>query len=118
MIATRSNGVRRKRARVGPRQASRKRQSRRAAPASPVGGPATVVHIRRHADSPARIAAAYGLTVERIATANGLSLYDLVVDGMRLVMPVGPPESSVGGRDPRANGGEIGPVDGPERRDR
>jgi LysM domain. len=65
-----------------------------------------VVHVLRAGDSLARIATAYGLTVEQIATANGLTLNDAVADGTRLVIPLGPPAASLPGADPRQRRGD------------
>lgn len=60
----------------------------------------TVVHVLRAGDSLDRIAAAYGLTVEQIATANGFTLDDVVAVGTRLVIPLGLPAASGPGPDP------------------
>jgi LysM repeat protein len=60
-----------------------------------------VVHVLRPGDSLVRLATAYGLTVEQIATANGLTLNDAVADGTRLVIPLGPPAARVPGANPR-----------------
>jgi LysM domain len=68
------------------------------APAGEVAGPGTVVHVFRVGDSLARIAGRYALTVEQIATANGLAPNVAVADGTRLVIPLGPPAASVPGR--------------------
>lgn len=67
-------------------------------------GPGTVVHAFRAGDSLARIANAYGLTVDQIATANGLTFDAEVADGTRLVIPLGPSVTGLPGRgpDPRA----------------
>lgn len=90
-----------------PRQASREASAPPGGtPAGAVAGPGTVVHVLRPGDSLARIATAYGLTVEQIATANGLTLNDAVADGTRLVIPLGPPAASVPGADPRQRHGD------------
>ena len=60
-------------------------------PTAPPGSSTTVIHVVRAGDSLARIAAAYGLTVEQIATANRLAPPAEVVDGQRLVIPFGRP---------------------------
>ena len=60
-------------------------------PTAPPGSSTTVIHVVRAGDSLARIAAAYGLTVEQIATANRLASPAEVVDGQRLVIPFGRP---------------------------
>ena len=55
-----------------------------------------VVHVCRPDDTIARIAAAYGLTVEQIAAANQLALPYPLADGQRLVIPLEPPPRSQG----------------------
>ncbi len=49
----------------------------------------TVVYVFRSGDSLARIAAAYGLTVEQLAAANSLHSGDIPDHGTRLVIPLG-----------------------------
>ena len=60
------------------------------APVAGAFGPGTVVHVYRDGDSLARIARKYGLTVEQLATANGLKFDASVADGTRLVIPLDP----------------------------
>lgn len=55
----------------------------------------TVIHVFRAGDSLARIAAAYGLTVDEIAVMNGLSPDVALPDGTRLVIPLAPRQSTV-----------------------
>lgn len=64
-----------------------------------------MVHVLRAGDSLGRIAATYGVTVEQIAIANGLTLNDAVADGARLVIPLGPPAASVPGAGPKPTAG-------------
>ena len=64
--------------------------------ASGAAAPATsVIHVFRGGDSLARIASAYGLSVEQLASANGLTFDTVVTDGTRLVIPLRPPASGV-----------------------
>jgi hypothetical protein len=98
----------------GPVASGRQREEQRPAggvPAQPTSATATaaspgptVVHVLRAGDSLAAIAAADGLTEERLATANGLTLNVTVADGARLVIPLGLPAASVpgAGRKPTA----------------
>lgn len=80
--------------------------ARRASAATTTAAPGTtVVHVLRAGDSLDRIAAAYGLTVEQIATANGFTLNDGVAVGARLVIPLGPPAASGPRGGPRAAAG-------------
>jgi LysM repeat protein len=60
-----------------------------------------VILVFRAGDSLARIAAAYGLTVEQIATSSGLTFNDVVAEGTRLVIPLGRPPASVPGAGPK-----------------
>jgi hypothetical protein len=60
----------------------------------------TVVHALRAGDSLARIAKAYGLTVEQIARANGITPNQVLAEGTRLVIPIGPAAASGQARDP------------------
>jgi spore germination protein len=55
------------------------------------------VHIFHAGDTLARIAAAYGLTVDQVVTANRLASPDAVVDGQRLVIPLSLPPRAVPG---------------------
>jgi hypothetical protein len=55
----------------------------------------TVIYVFRAGDSLARIAAAYDLTVEQLATANGLRRNAALADGARLVIPLHPPEAGL-----------------------
>ncbi len=61
---------------------------------SPVPAPArstqTVVHVFRAGDSLARIASAYGIAVEQLLAANNLEGTAAVLDGQRLLIPMGP----------------------------
>lgn len=69
-------------------------------PAKSAGAPApapaparstqTVVHVFRAGDSLARIASAYGIAVEQLLAANNLKGTAAVVDGQRLLIPLGP----------------------------
>lgn len=70
------------------------------APASPAG---RVIHVFRAGDSLARIAAAYGVTVEEIVAANDLASPPRPADGFRLVIPVG--GRAAGGVPPRRGQG-------------
>jgi hypothetical protein len=58
--------------------------------------PAFRVHTFHAGESLAEIAADHGLTADQIARANGLTLADVVADGARLVIPLGPPGSNYG----------------------
>lgn len=60
------------------------------AAAHPTDAESTVIHVFRAGDTLARIAAAYGLTPEQIASANGLGVEDAIVEGVRLVIPLVP----------------------------
>jgi LysM repeat protein len=55
----------------------------------------SVIHVFRAGDSLARIASAYGLSVEQLASANGLTFDAVVTDGTRLVIPLRPPTPGV-----------------------
>lgn len=55
-------------------------------------------------DSLARIAAAYGLTVDQIAASNNLDRLDAVPEGQRLVIPIGGPAAGASGQSNRAGG--------------
>ena len=61
---------------------------------APVPAPArstqTVVHVFRAGDSLARIASAYGIAVEQLLAANNLEGTAAVLDGQRLLIPMGP----------------------------
>jgi LysM repeat protein len=60
--------------------------------ASSAAGPgSTAVVVIRAGDSLARIAARYGLTVEEVAKANGLSVDAAMADGTRLLIPLAQP---------------------------
>jgi len=50
-----------------------------------------VVHLFRAGDSLARIAAAYGVTVEQLVAANNMAEADSVADGQRLMIPLDRP---------------------------
>jgi hypothetical protein len=65
-----------------------------------VEGPGTVIHVLRAGDSLARIAAVYSLTVEQIATANGIGAGDVVAPGSRLVIPLDPRSAGFPGPRP------------------
>jgi LysM repeat protein len=83
--------------RVGwePREASREASARPSStPASALAAPGSVIHVLRAGDSLVRIAATYGLTVEQITSANGLTPKDSVPHGTRLVIPIGSPAAS------------------------
>jgi hypothetical protein len=67
--------------------------------------PTTVIHVFRADDSLARIAAAYGLTVEQIAAVNHLAPSGAVADGQRLVIPLrGTDAGASGQRSPHGTG--------------
>ena len=55
-----------------------------------------MVHVCRPGDTIARIAEAYGLSVDQIAVANRLALPCTLVDGQRLVIPLEPPARAQG----------------------
>lgn len=58
----------------------------------PVPAPApSVVHVFRAGNSLARIASAYGVTVEQLIAANNLARANSVGDGRRLVIPLDRP---------------------------
>ena len=63
---------------------------------SPVSGMPAVIHVARAGDTLARIASAYGVTLEQLAMANGLAPNAAIRDGQRLVIPLPPPPA--GGR--------------------
>ena len=89
-----------------PRQAPREASGPTGStPASAVAGPGTVVHVLRAGDSLARIAATYGLTVEQITSANGLTLNDPVAHGTRLVIPLGAPAAGRPKAGPKSTAG-------------
>ncbi len=77
------------------REAARQRAARTAGP-SPVSGMPAVIHVARAGDTLARIASAYGVTLEQLAMANGLAPNAAIRDGQRLVIPL--PPSPAGGR--------------------
>jgi hypothetical protein len=57
--------------------------------AASVAAPAaTLIHVLRAGESLSKLAVLYGLTVEQIATANGLRVGDAVADDTRLVIPL------------------------------
>jgi len=60
------------------------------------GVPAFRIHVFRAGESLAEIAADRGLTADQVARANGLTLNDVVADGARLVIPLGPHGSDYG----------------------
>lgn len=60
------------------------------APVPSVSAP-SVVHVFRAGDSLARIASAYGVTVEQLVAANNLAGAGSVGDGSRLVIPLDRP---------------------------
>jgi hypothetical protein len=62
----------------------------------PAVAPTFRIHVIRAGESLAEIAAAHGLTADQIARANGLTPSDVVADGARLVIPLGPPGSNYG----------------------
>ena len=85
-------------------------------PSTPRAQEAMVTHVWRSGDSLARIASAYGLTVDQVAAANDLASLNAIEDGQRLVIPLGRPAAGATGRtSPR---GRIGPVDGAGPRSR
>jgi len=53
----------------------------------PAGGPGLTVHIVQAGESLLTIAARYGVTVRELATRNGLTNWDLIFVGQRLVIP-------------------------------
>jgi LysM repeat protein len=62
------------------------------APLPPPAAPApSVVHVFRAGDSLARIASAYGVTVEQLVAANNLARANSVKDGHRLKIPLDRP---------------------------
>jgi hypothetical protein len=67
----------------------------------PAASATPVVHVFRAGDSLARIASAYGVTVEKLVAANNLAGADSVADGQRLVIPLGRPERG-GPTEPRS----------------
>ncbi len=77
------------------REAARQRAGRTAGP-SPAGAMPSVIHVARAGDTLARIATAYGVTLEQLAMANGLTSSGAIHDGQRLVIPLPPPPA--GGR--------------------
>jgi hypothetical protein len=54
----------------------------------------TVIRVFREGDSLLKLATTYGLTVEQLSAANGLTLNAKVADGTPLVIPLSPPASS------------------------
>lgn len=58
--------------------------------------PAFRIHVLHAGESLAAIAADHGLTADQVARANGLTANDVVANGARLVIPLGPPGSNYG----------------------
>jgi LysM domain len=65
----------------------------------------TAIVVFRTGDTLARIAASYDLTIQRIVDANRLASPDAVVDGQRLVIPLGRRPGEGAGRGTRTVGG-------------
>ncbi len=53
----------------------------------------SVIHVARAGDTLARIASAYGVTLEQLAAANRLAPNAVIADGQRLVIPLAPPRA-------------------------
>ena len=94
-------------------------------PRAAAAQPTRVIHVFRSGDTLPRIAAAYGVSVQQIATANGVTDPDAVRDGERLVIPLGQLDTSAAGGvgEPKGPipgrrgvpGGWVAPFDGLER---